>query len=140
MRRRPPRSTRTDTLFPYTTLFRSTVAAAIKHRLRGEDADRLSRQRLLPPGLHRRAIAHRLARFDYGTSGDVVALGGEFLRDRLVRQGCPRFLAVNERPDPALDRLGRHRAVAWSEEHQSAAQSLIRRSYGGFCWYTKKQH
>src|SRR3546814_3445339 len=26
MRRRPPRSTRTDTLFPYTTLFRSTTA------------------------------------------------------------------------------------------------------------------
>src|SRR3546814_14840275 len=28
MTRRPPRSTRTDTLFPYTTLFRSRVAAA----------------------------------------------------------------------------------------------------------------
>src|SRR3546814_20179600 len=27
MIRRPPRSTRTDTLFPYTTLFRSTMAA-----------------------------------------------------------------------------------------------------------------
>src|SRR3546814_6178179 len=27
MRRRPPRSTRTDTLFPYTTLFRSPTAA-----------------------------------------------------------------------------------------------------------------
>src|SRR3546814_8685320 len=27
MIRRPPRSTRTDTLFPYTTLFRSLVAA-----------------------------------------------------------------------------------------------------------------
>src|SRR3546814_12964688 len=27
MIRRPPRSTRTDTLFPYTTLFRSNVAA-----------------------------------------------------------------------------------------------------------------
>src|SRR3546814_18211404 len=27
MRRRPPRSTRTDTLFPYTTLFRSPCAA-----------------------------------------------------------------------------------------------------------------
>src|SRR3546814_4439213 len=27
MRRRPPRSTRTDTLFPYTTLFRSGFAA-----------------------------------------------------------------------------------------------------------------
>src|SRR3546814_2127877 len=28
MRRRPPRSTRTDTLFPYTTLFRSSAAAS----------------------------------------------------------------------------------------------------------------
>src|SRR3546814_16813154 len=28
MIRRPPRSTRTDTLFPYTTLFRSVAAAA----------------------------------------------------------------------------------------------------------------
>src|SRR3546814_2800496 len=28
MRRRPPRSTRTDTLFPYTTLFRSPVHRA----------------------------------------------------------------------------------------------------------------
>src|SRR3546814_18643260 len=27
--RRPPRSTRTDTLFPYTTLFRSVVAQAV---------------------------------------------------------------------------------------------------------------
>src|SRR3546814_3520178 len=30
MRRRPPRSTRTDTLFPYTTLFRSAVDAAAR--------------------------------------------------------------------------------------------------------------
>src|SRR3546814_6909675 len=30
MIRRPPRSTRTDTLFPYTTLFRS---AAVEHRI-----------------------------------------------------------------------------------------------------------
>src|SRR3546814_2120771 len=29
MIRRPPRSTRTDTLFPYTTLFRSRIAAYI---------------------------------------------------------------------------------------------------------------
>src|SRR3546814_8628344 len=29
MRRRPPRSTRTDTLFPYTTLFRSAVGTGI---------------------------------------------------------------------------------------------------------------
>src|SRR3546814_7808840 len=31
MRRRPPRSTRTDTLFPYTTLFRSDLVAAVHH-------------------------------------------------------------------------------------------------------------
>src|SRR3546814_18656248 len=30
MIRRPPRSTRTDTLFPYTTLFRSTLALAAR--------------------------------------------------------------------------------------------------------------
>src|SRR3546814_18879117 len=29
MIRRPPRSTRTDTLFPYTTLFRSRLVAAV---------------------------------------------------------------------------------------------------------------
>src|SRR3546814_10101009 len=34
MIRRPPRSTRTDTLFPYTTLFRSLAEAAGKRRAR----------------------------------------------------------------------------------------------------------
>src|SRR3546814_10109034 len=41
MIRRPPRSTRTDTLFPYTTLFRSKAVSAparrYLHRLRGRD-------------------------------------------------------------------------------------------------------
>src|SRR3546814_12674191 len=32
MTRRPPRSTRTDTLFPYTTLFRSISATALSSR------------------------------------------------------------------------------------------------------------
>src|SRR3546814_18098255 len=31
MIRRPPRSTRTDTLFPYTTLFRSGKGASFRH-------------------------------------------------------------------------------------------------------------
>src|SRR3546814_2816676 len=34
MIRRPPRSTRTDTLFPYTTLFRSPVRPAALHPAR----------------------------------------------------------------------------------------------------------
>src|SRR3546814_1875639 len=49
MIRRPPRSTRTDTLFPYTTLFRSAsggerriipVAAHFRHRHRAHRGDR----------------------------------------------------------------------------------------------------
>src|SRR3546814_19196714 len=32
MIRRPPRSTRTDTLFPYTTLFRSALSGVGRHR------------------------------------------------------------------------------------------------------------
>src|SRR3546814_13547733 len=35
MIRRPPRSTRTDTLFPYTTLFRSRAQKGIDHDLKG---------------------------------------------------------------------------------------------------------
>src|SRR3546814_1155303 len=36
MRRRPPRSTRTDTLFPYTTLFRSNTSSMSVFLLRSE--------------------------------------------------------------------------------------------------------
>src|SRR3546814_19204904 len=41
MIRRPPRSTRTDTLFPYTTLFRSSLAEARGPRERAHHADHL---------------------------------------------------------------------------------------------------
>src|SRR3546814_1562192 len=67
MIRRPPRSTRTDTLFPYTTLFRSDRVDAAPagnqqaghraglHRLRPGNQRRLrqSRKRPAVPGLHR---------------------------------------------------------------------------------------
>src|SRR3546814_1369704 len=45
MIRRPPRSTRTDTLFPYTTLFRSADGGGVP------DAQR--RSRLIPPPVMR---------------------------------------------------------------------------------------
>src|SRR3546814_8224985 len=66
MIRRPPRSTRTDTLFPYTTLFRSPARAgrlrggrgrvrhADPHRLQGLRHLRVPAQR---PGRHRAAAA-----------------------------------------------------------------------------------
>src|SRR3546814_14396600 len=50
MIRRPPRSTRTDTLFPYTTLFRSRAHARRLRRRRGPEQDRA-----LPPRPARRA-------------------------------------------------------------------------------------
>src|SRR3546814_19633137 len=37
MRRRPPRSTRSDTLFPYTTLFRSLHGICLRHETLGSD-------------------------------------------------------------------------------------------------------
>src|SRR3546814_13299462 len=39
MIRRPPRATRTDTLFPYTTLFRSDFQPARKQKIVGEEAE-----------------------------------------------------------------------------------------------------
>src|SRR3546814_3460846 len=49
MRRRPPRSTRTDTLFPYTTLFRS-LRAALRARPGGGHAAALPERRVQGPG------------------------------------------------------------------------------------------
>src|SRR3546814_8853490 len=50
MIRRPPRSTRTDTLFPYTTLFRSAAATGFRGRLiaRGQARAMIWRDGVLP--------------------------------------------------------------------------------------------
>src|SRR3546814_12774555 len=46
MLRRPPRSTRTDTLFPYTTLFRSKTTAVINYEVE-HDFSGLGRRTML---------------------------------------------------------------------------------------------
>src|SRR3546814_19753877 len=48
MIRRPPRSTRTDTLFPYTTLFRSEDRAALVRQLLYRSFQRLQAAPCLP--------------------------------------------------------------------------------------------
>src|SRR3546814_5256005 len=53
MIRRPPRSTRTDTLFPYTTLFRSSPDPSRKRE--GRRKEQPSR---LPPAVNRHQPAH----------------------------------------------------------------------------------
>src|SRR3546814_6036577 len=62
MIRRPPRSTRTDTLFPYTTLFRSPLffAAALP-------------QRMLPPRFNRYQGG---GTYGFHIDGSVMRLGG----------------------------------------------------------------
>src|SRR3546814_4046651 len=48
MIRRPPRSTRTDTLFPYTTLFRSVVEVDFRRSLCGRAADQCHARACFP--------------------------------------------------------------------------------------------
>src|SRR3546814_7640172 len=117
MIRRPPRSTRTDTLFPYTTLFRS-FADRTKDRSKGR---------------------HRLA-----VRSDEIARrrSSGFPQSRL-RAGLRREAAP---PAPARTRLTgvklrlRSKAQGRSEEHTSELQSLMRISYAVFCLKKKQKH
>src|SRR3546814_15682275 len=52
MIRRPPRATRTDTLLPYTTLFRSAGAAGAPEQHGGGDADEAEGTEHALPGDH----------------------------------------------------------------------------------------
>src|SRR3546814_5505551 len=66
MIRRPPRSTRTDTLFPYTTLFRSSWRAARRARRDWSKSD--IRRGLSPPAPSARRAAARRGRSEEHTS------------------------------------------------------------------------
>src|SRR3546814_5803241 len=109
MIRRPPRSTRTDTLFPYTTLFRSALAF-----------DRCQ-ARGLEHGLHTQRCGPGDA------FGDLACLG-VLLTDRhdLLYQSQTMRLGRG----PLI--TGQQVALR-SEEHTSELQSLMRISYAVFC-------
>src|SRR3546814_12696773 len=108
MIRRPPRSTRTDTLFPYTTLFRSrphhAAAGAAGDHHRDLAACGAAAARLRPLAVQR----------DLGPHSD----GGALLHCRA------EFQLRGIRPQPGGGR---------SEEHTSELQSLMRSSYAVFC-------
>src|SRR3546814_3991637 len=108
MIRRPPRSTRTDTLFPYTTLFRSAGAAAAARRRLAGAAHRVEAVRALGDARHDLAL------------GDAVAAAD--------------FRIVGKRRNGGL----RVRRAPRSEEHTSELQSLMRISYAVFCLKKKK--
>src|SRR3546814_11813924 len=93
MIRRPPRSTRTDTLFPYTTLFRSRVFVTVERN--GEFIDILIEDD--GPGIpeERRAeLFGRGARLD--TSKPGTGLGLSIVRDVVEIYGGKIILAESE--------------------------------------------
>src|SRR3546814_7189127 len=103
MIRRPPRSTRTDTLFPYTTLFRSTSRSS-----GGDTAETVRRESSI-------TLQQRL--FDGFEAGATVEREME-----RVESAANRVMENSE--VLALD--------ARSEEHTSELQSLMRSSYAVF--------
>src|SRR3546814_8673585 len=105
MIRRPPRSTRTDTLLPYTTLFRS-------------EGIRI---------LHVDGLGGAPAR-----AGTADEAGGGFA-DSVVNSAL-RYRAQAPLVDSLLKEIGlRSGDSARSEEHTSELQSLMRISYAVFC-------
>src|SRR3546814_6314397 len=110
MIRRPPRSTRTDTLFPYTTLFRSQPVPPPRDVLDAADSSRhadlrtqreRTRKRTLSPTPRRRARPH-------------APLSPFF---SILMQGV--------------------RAAVRSEEHTSELQELMRISHAVYCMQKK---
>src|SRR3546814_8726660 len=123
MIRRPPRSTRTDTLFPYTTLFRSSDrrpslklgARYMKIDLSGKVAIVTGAGRGLGRA-HALLLAQRGAKVvvnDLGTGSDGAGSSGA-----------------------AADQVA---SEIRSEEHTSELQSLMRTSYAVFCLQKTKQ-
>src|SRR3546814_1396977 len=108
--RRPPRSTRTDTLFPYTTLFRSRSS----HPPRGYRSHGHRCPTLVVPR-HPPCSAPRRPRPQHDPPSPEPSA-------RRCRR--PRSAATDRRCRPRRWR---------SEEHTSELQSLMRISYAVFC-------
>src|SRR3546814_8726191 len=126
MIRRPPRSTRTDTLFPYTTLFRSTAPRPHRNIVRLRPFDEIGDDQEIAGKTH------------LGDDPDLeieprdIGVPLFFAEVRIERQSRrqPRMRAACE-----LCRL----ALARSEEHTSELQSLMRSSYAVFCLKQKNK-
>src|SRR3546814_1103090 len=109
MKRRPPRSTRTDTLFPYTTLFRSLPRIA-------------------------RSAGPRLWR-----QSDGVAAGSSDRLRGQVRDAHQSSEDDHADRQKLYARPQRPQGIGRSEEHTSELQSLMRISYAVFCLKKKQK-
>src|SRR3546814_3763943 len=132
MQRRPPRSTRTDTLFPYTTLFRS-----VETGLPCRDPALLAR-------LFRERVETLADPLDPGFGFDLIRLSVPMVEPLVPSQLQLEGGSLNEEAmanlvDRLSTRLGRGRLRRLrSEEHTSELQSLMRISSAVFCLKKKK--
>src|SRR3546814_3269385 len=135
MIRRPPRSTRTDTLFPYTTLFRSRNQPGIGRT----NAAKKTVGFLLLGGLHH--ILHLVpaaASLPSGIEALVFVTSEEeasACRSLLSKLGQANVQVITLKPPSWLRFVGKLN-TKWadrSEEHTSEIQSLMRISYAVFC-------
>src|SRR3546814_6860318 len=138
MIRRPPRSTRTDTLFPYTTLCRSSWYQAAKRELEGpwtaplHDAGIPVRTRIIENIHPVRALADAVEEEDAGLAVVGTRGIGGFLGLRLGRVPVQLVhqtqIPVVLVPPPTLASDVADDASR-SEEHTSELQSLMRIPY-----------
>src|SRR3546814_4701315 len=121
MIRRPPRSTRTDTLFPYTTLFRSCNVCFTSWR---------RRVAFMVGALSLSILANGVRAFATIFVAEVTTIDAAAGFDHVV-YGWLFFAVI----------MIVVMAIAWpfrSEEHTSELQSLMRISYAVFCLKKKK--
>src|SRR3546814_9452253 len=123
MTRRPTGSTRNDTLFPYTTLFRSLAISAHAH---GDGDDSALRDGSVEDTLNTMLPLQALGCAKHATEKPHVLAKYDHLGILLERN-----------MHRVIDRLD-HRHLSRSEEHTSELQSLMRISYAVFCLKKKK--
>src|SRR3546814_6511791 len=134
MRRRPPRSTLTDPLFPYPPLFRS-----------GRLGDRAGDLAAVAADGVVAAVDHHLRRVDVAQAKavDIVALAFGVLRlgkGILPADVVPVIDVERQRQDTRFAGQLDEQRIGRSEEHTSELQSLMRISYAGFCLKKKKKY
>src|SRR3546814_1376288 len=135
MIRRPPRSTRPDTLFPYTTLFRSPLLVVIE-LLAARAVVRIIG--IVAVAVGEAGGEHRVVE-DAFQPVAILRLAGErrqIARQLHVGEAAARRLEMRL---GGFEALGEQALVERSEEHTSELQSLMRISYAVFCLKKKKK-
>src|SRR3546814_2409982 len=135
MIRRPPRSTRTYTLFPYPTLFRSRAGAIaidllLKHVYAERDA--MGEQGRAAGVVERREpIPKRILVFRQVRLPSFLAVRDGLGGGTVLQVG--RLCGEEDMPHRHFQASGGRRVLERSEEHTSELQSLMRSSYAVFC-------